>query len=324
MSMSLPVLMPKPMLPSVTAALDANFPLVRLWEAADPEAELAAVAPGIRAVAVAGHATVDAALMERLPRLEIVAGFGVGYDNIDAAWAGRHGIVVTHTPGVLDEEVADTALGLILNAVRQLPAAERYLRAGHWTRQPFPLSASLRGRTAGIFGLGRIGKTIASRCEAFGLKVVYHGRSRQEGVPYPFFPTLAGLAEACDILVAVAPGGAATRNLIDAAVLRALGPDGILINVGRGTVVDEDALVEALRRGTIRGAGLDVFADEPHVPEALLAMDHVVLLPHVGSASQHTRDAMGRLVVDNLVSWAARKGPLTPVPETPWPGTAAP
>lgn len=321
--MTMPVLMPKPMMPSVIAAVEAAFPLIRLWEADDPEATLAAAAPDTRALAVTG-ATVDAALMGRLPRLEIVASFGVGYDNIDAAWAGRHGIVVTHTPDVLNEEVADTALALILNAVRQLPAAERYLRAGHWTERPFPLSSSLRGRTAGIFGLGRIGKAIAARCEAFGLKVVYHGRARQEGVAYPFFPTLAGMADACDILVAVAPGGAATRHLINAPVLEALGPNGILINVGRGSVVDEEALGEALRQGTILGAGLDVFEDEPRVPQALLDLDHVVLLPHVGSASHHTRNAMGQLVVDNLLSWKAGKGPLTPVPETPWRGTAAP
>ncbi len=314
---AMPVLMPKPMLHSVMEALNAAFPVVKLWEAADPEAKLDEVAAEIRAMAV--FATkVDATLMRRLPNLEIVANFGVGYDSVDAAWAGQHGIIVTNTPDVLNEEVADTALALILNAVRQLPAAERYLRAGKWLEKPFALSASLRGRTVGIFGLGRIGKAIAKRCEAFGLTVVYHGRSPQAGVPYLYYPTLSGLAQACDILVVIAPGGEGTRHLVNAEVLEALGPEGILVNVARGSVVDEEALIEALRAGTILGAGLDVFRDEPRVPQALLEMEHVVLLPHVGSASEHTRRAMGQLVVDNLLSWATEKRPLTPVPETPW------
>ncbi len=318
----MPVLMPRPMLPSVTEALEGRVDLVKLWEAPDPERAMAEAAPGIRGVAVS-HGAVDETFMSRLPALEIVASFGVGYDHVDAAWAGRHGIVVTHTPDVLNEEVADTALALMLNAVRQLPAAERHLRAGRWEGGAFPLSRSLRGRTVGIFGLGRIGKAIARRCEAFGLAVVYHGRSPQPGVPYLYYPTLAGMAAACDVLVAIAPGGEATRHAVDAAVLDALGPEGIFVNVARGSVVDEDALIEALRSGKIAGAGLDVFRDEPRVPQALLDMEHVVLLPHVGSASHHTRRAMGQLVVDNLLSWAAGEGPLTPVPETPWPAPSA-
>lgn len=316
----MPVLMPNPMLPTVAEALEGRVALTRLWEAPDPERAIADVAPTLRGLAVVSG-RIDDAFMSRFPKLEIVASFGVGYDHVDAAWAGRHGITVTHTPDVLNEEVADTALALMLNAVRQLPAAERHLRAGRWLEGAFPLSASLRGRTVGILGLGRIGKAIAKRCEAFGLAVVYHGRSPQAGVPYLYYPTLEGMAAACDVLVAIAPGGDGTRHIVDAAVLRALGPEGVLVNVARGSVVDEDALVEALRTGAIAGAGLDVFRDEPHVPQALLDMDHVVLLPHVGSASRHTRRAMGQLVADNLLSWAAGKGPLTPVPETPWPAT---
>lgn len=314
----MPVLMPQPMMPSLVEALEAGVALTKLWEAPDAERAIAEVGPAVRGLAVS-HGRIDGAFMERFPALEIVASFGVGYDHVDAAWAGRHGITVTHTPDVLNEEVADTALALMLNAVRQLPAAERHLRAGRWLEGAFPLSASLRGRTVGILGLGRIGKAIAKRCEAFGLAVVYHGRSPQEGVPYLYYPTLAGMAAACDVLVAIAPGGEGTRHIVDAAVLHALGPEGVLVNVARGSVVDEDALVEALRTGAIAGAGLDVFRDEPRVPQALLDMDHVVLLPHVGSASHHTRRAMGQLVADNLLSWAAGKGPLTPVPETPWP-----
>lgn len=314
------VLMPKPMAPLVVEGLARATDLVKLWEAADPEAALAGVAGDVGAIAVGGHVRADGAFLERFPKLQLVANFGVGYDAIDAAWAEAHGVVVTNTPGVLDEEVADTALGLVLATVRQLPAAERHLRAGKWIDGAFPLSHTLRGRTMGILGLGRIGKAVAKRAEAFGLTVIYHGRRQQQDVSYRYCPTLVGLAEACDILVVITPGGAETRNLVDAEVLKALGPTGILINVARGSVVDEDALVEALRSKTILGAGLDVFAEEPKVPPALLDLDHVVLLPHVGSASHHTRDAMGQLVVDNILCWQADRPPLTPVAETPWQG----
>lgn len=277
---------------------------------------------GVRGVAATGG-TVDAALMDRLPDLEIVANYGVGYDNIDAAEAGRRGIVVTNTPDVLNEEVADTAMGLLLAAVRRLPEADAYLRAGRWLQAPFPLTATLRGRRMGVVGLGRIGKAIARRAEAFGIAVSYHGRRRQPDVPYAYHPTLVGMAEAVDILMVITPGGAETRHLVDANVLKALGPEGVLINVARGSVVDERALIEALRNRTILTAGLDVFENEPQVPPELIAMEHVVLLPHVGSASVHTRNAMGQLVVDNLASWFEGRGPLTPVPETPWPAPAA-
>ncbi|HEX4764900.1 MAG TPA: 2-hydroxyacid dehydrogenase [Lichenihabitans sp.] len=310
------------MAPIVIEGIEKALPLIKLWDAEDPDRALTRLAPDIRAIATGGHSAIDGPFMSRFPKLEIVANFGVGYDSVDAAWAGRHGIVVTNTPGVLDEEVADTAMALVLATVRQLPAAERHLRAGRWLEGNFPLTSTLRGRTLGILGLGRIGKAIASRAEAFGLSVVYHNRRPQPDVPYLYYPTLKGLAEASDILVVVTPGGAGTRNLVDAEVLEALGTTGALINIARGTVVDEEALVAALRQGTIAAAGLDVFADEPRVPQALIDMDHVVLLPHVGSASQHTRDAMGQLVVDNLLSWTAGKGPLTPVVETPWPARA--
>ena len=308
---------------TVIDGLATRTKLIKLWQEPDPEVALAAAAHEIRALAIGVHFAVDAAFMRRFPKLEIVASFGVGYDSIDAKWAGQHGIVVTNTPDVLNEEVADTAMGLILATVRQLPAAERHLRAGHWPKGGFPLSATLRDRTVGILGLGRIGKAIAKRAEAFGLAVVYHGRRPQPGVPYLYCSTVEALAKACDILVVITPGGAETERLVDAAVLEALGPDGILINVARGSVVDEAALIAALQNKTILAAGLDVFENEPNVPRALIDMDHVVLLPHVGSASQHTRAAMGQLVVDNLLSWAADRGPLTPVAETPWSPTTA-
>ena len=300
--------------------IESRAILHRLWLEPDIEAALARIAPNIRAIAATWHSPkIEAKLMARLPRLEIVPSFGVGYDHVDTMWAVEHGIVVTHTPGVLDAETADTAMSLTLMAVRRYPEAERYLRAGHWPKAPFPLSASLRGRTMGILGLGRIGKEIAKRARAFGVDVVYHGRKPQDDAPYLYYPTLLGMAKACDILMVSAPGGAGTRKIVDREVLEALGPNGVLVNIARGSLVDEAALIEALASGKILAAGLDVYENEPQVPEALLKLDNAVLLPHVGSASEPTRLAMANLVVDNLFSWMDGKGPLTPVPETPWP-----
>src|SRR6185503_14961799 len=230
----------------------AGSPLLelhRLWQAPDREAALATLSPRIRALAVAGgHGPVDAALLARFPRLEVVASFGVGYDHVDAAWAGKHGIVVTNTPDVLTEAVADTALGLLLATVRQLPQAERYLRAGKWRERDFPLTPSLRDRTVGILGLGRIGKAIARRLEAMHVPVVYHSRNAQADVPYRHYASLVDMAREVDVLLVITPGGAATRHLVDARVLEALGPDGILINVARGSVVDQQALIAALQQ----------------------------------------------------------------------------
>ena len=313
-------LMLNPMAPLVIDGVAAATTLHRLWLADDKEKTLAEIAPRIQAIASgSGHTRIDGALMSRFPNLKLVACFGVGYDQVDAAWAGKHGIVVTNTPDVLNEEVADTTFGLMLCAVRQMPQADRFVREGRWTKGAFPLTASLRGRTMGILGLGRIGRTIARRAEAFGMKVIYHGRRAQEDAPYNYFPTVTGLARACDILVAITPGGAGTRHLVNAEVLEALGPSGIFINVARGSVCDQQALIAALRDRKILTAGLDVFEDEPNVPKELIEMEHVVLLPHVGSGTNHTRDAMGRLVVDNIVSFSRGAGPLTPVAETPWP-----
>jgi lactate dehydrogenase-like 2-hydroxyacid dehydrogenase len=316
------VLMLAPMMPLVMDEVGRSFTLHRADQAADREAFLSEVGQSIRGIAAGGHARVDGALFDRLPKLEIVSSFGVGYDHVDAAEAGRRGIVVTNTPDVLTDEVADLALGLLLCTVRQLPQSERYLRAGRWLEKPFPLTATLRGRTVGILGLGRIGKAIATRLEAFGLAVAYHGRRRQEDVPYRYYGSLVEMAKAVDVLMVVTPGGAETNRIVNAEVLEALGPQGVLINVARGTVVDEPALIRALADGKILSAGLDVFEEEPKVPAELIAMENVVLLPHVGSASVHTRNAMGQLVVDNLVSWFEGKGPLTPVAETPVPKRA--
>ena len=270
----------------------------------------------VRGIAVCGgHTRIDAPFVELFPRLQIVSSFGVGYDHIDAVTLAKRGIVVTHTPDVLTGEVADLALGLLIATVRQLPQVDRYLREGKWLQKPYPLTATLRGRKVGILGLGRIGKAIARRLEACDLEVEYHGRKPQPDVKHRYHPTLLGLAQSCDVLMVVASGGAETHHLVGKDVLEALGPEGIVINVGRGTVIDEQALVAALRDRKILSAGLDVFEDEPRVPTELIAMDHVVLLPHVGSASVHTRNAMGQLVVDNLVSWFGGKGAVTPVPE---------
>jgi lactate dehydrogenase-like 2-hydroxyacid dehydrogenase len=229
--------------------------------------------------------------------------------------------VVTHTPDVLTEEVADTAVGLLLCTVRELPQAERYVRAGQWLKANYPLSrATLRNRTVGLVGMGRIGLAVARRLEAFGVPVVYHTRNPRTDVSYRHYPKLIDMARAVDTLIVIVPGGDATRNMIDAGILEALGPDGILVNVARGSVIDETALVEALRERKILAAGLDVFVNEPEVPAELLTMDNVVLLPHLGSASVHTREKMDRLLVDNILAWAADRPPLTPVPETPWAG----
>lgn len=313
------VLMLGPLMPPAAQAIEEHFNAHRLFEAGDKQALLAALAPRVRGISGGGHGRIDRAFIDALPSLEIIANFGVGYDYVDAVYAGEKGIIVTNTPDVLNEEVADLTLALLLATVRELPQADRHVRAGHWPAASYALTATLRGRVIGILGLGRIGKAIARRCEGFGLRVVYHGRRQQDGIALPYYADLRAMAHDVDVLIVVAPGGAETSRIVDAEVLRALGPQGILINVARGSLVDEAALIEALRAKTIFAAGLDVFAAEPNVPAALIAMDNVVLLPHVGSGSVATRNAMAQLVADNLISWFAGKGALTPVPETPWP-----
>ncbi len=267
---------------------------------------------------IASMTVISADLMAALPNLEIVANFGVGYDAVDAKHAGSHQIMVTNTPEVLTEEVADTTIGLLLNTVRELSASERYLRDGRWASEGnyrlTPLT--LRGRTVGIFGMGRIGLAIAKRLEAFGVSIAYHNRRQVEGVAYDYYPTLLGLAAAVDTLIVVVPGGAATQHAVNAEVLAALGNTGVLINIGRGSSVDEGALIAALHAGTIAAAGLDVFDNEPNIRADFLNAPNLVLLPHVGSASEFTRKAMADLCVDNLVSWFSGRGAITPVPET--------
>jgi lactate dehydrogenase-like 2-hydroxyacid dehydrogenase len=315
------VLLIGPPKPVIVNGLAAAFNLIRFSDARDRDKFFADTAPRVRGIAVSDTSErVDGGFMACFPRLEIVSSFGVGYDHIDTAWARAHGVTVTNTPDVLTEEVADTALGLLLCTVREFPQAERYLRADKWREKAYPLTkATLRNRTVGLVGMGRIGQTIARRLEAMRVPVVYHSRRPAAGVSYRHYPKLIDMARDVGILLVITPGGATTKNLINAEVLEALGPDGILINMARGSVVDEPALIKALEDKTIMAAGLDVYANEPEVPQELIAMDNVVLFPHLGSASVATRERMDQLVVDNLKAWAAGKAPPTPVAETPWP-----
>src|SRR5262245_33987204 len=301
------------------------FTVHRLGEAKDPDALIKDVAPRVRAIASSVTSEkIDGALMAKLPYLEILSTFGVGYDHVDVKWAAANGVTVTNTPQVLTEEVADTALGLLLCTVREFPQAERYLRAGKWTERAYPLTkATLRDRTVGVVGMGAIGQAIARRLDAMNVPVVYHSRRPATGVRYRHYPNLLDMARDVTILLVITPGGPETKNLINAEVLKALGPDGILINMARGSVVDEEALIQALKDKSILSAGLDVYLREPEVPPELIAMDNIVLFPHLGSASVYTRTQMDQLVVDNLLAWAAGKPPLTPVPETPWRGSRA-
>jgi lactate dehydrogenase-like 2-hydroxyacid dehydrogenase len=278
-------------------------------------AAFAVAAPRIRAIAASGESKVTRELIGKLPALEIVSVFGVGYDGVDVAAARERGIHVTHTPNVLNDEVADLAIGLMLAVARRIPQADRYVREGRWPAGPAPLARKVSGARLGIVGLGRIGKAIAKRAEAFDMSIAYTSRSAKADSPYRFLPTPAALAAEVDFLVVITPGGAGTRKLIDAEVLEALGPEGYLVNVARGSVVDETALIAALQRGAIAGAGLDVFENEPNVPEALRALDNVVLTPHIGSATWQTRHAMSDLAFGNLEAHFGGRPLLSPVPQ---------
>ena len=273
-----------------------------------------------RGMAVTYHTVpADKKSLSHFPKLEIVASFGVGYDHVDSAYAREHNIVVTNTPDVLTEEVADVAMGLLISTLREFVKADRYLRSGLWQTQNYPLERRLAARPQGRHrrhGPHRTGdRTPARSLARAGAPITRAIRS--SAVSYKHYPDLMEMAKAVDTLIVIVPGGASTAKMINADVLKALGPRGVLINVARGSVVDEPALVAALKSGTILAAGLDVFANEPNVPDELKAMQNVVLLPHIGSASVVTRNAMDQLVVDNLKNWFAGKAPLTPVPETP-------
>jgi lactate dehydrogenase-like 2-hydroxyacid dehydrogenase len=304
--------------PLLLAPLQAAFTLHDRLHELDAEA-LAAIGPRVRAIAASGESKVSAELIAQLPALELISVMGVGYDGVDVQAAQARGVVVTHTPGVLNDDVADLAIGLMLCAARQLPAADRYVREGRWPSGPMPLARKMSGARLGLVGMGRIAQAIATRAAAFGMSIAYTARSAKPGLPYDYFPTPAALAAQSDFLMVITPGGAGTRKLINAEVLTALGSSsptkGILVNVARGSVVDEAALIDALEQGVIAGAALDVFEDEPRVPERLRALPHVVLAPHIGSATQATRQAMADLAFGNLREHFAGRPLLSPVPE---------
>jgi lactate dehydrogenase-like 2-hydroxyacid dehydrogenase len=306
------VLAVAPLMPFLMEALRAEYTVHDRIHMSDPAA-FAAVAPRVRAVVANGEAKVPRELIAQLPALEVISVFGVGYDGVDVAAAHERGVPVTNTPEVLNDDVADLAMGLLLAVARRIPQADRFVREGAWARGPIALARKLTGSRLGVVGMGRIGQAIAQRALAFRMEVAYTARSPRSSVNYTYYPDAAALAAAVDFLVVITPGGAATRGMIDARVLQALGPEGYLVNVARGSVVDEPALIDALQRGTIAGAGLDVFANEPNVPEALRAMDNVVLTPHIGSGTRQTREAMGQLTFDNLRAHFAGQPLLTPV-----------
>lgn len=295
--------------------LDAVFQPVLLSDLSDPMVWLETNGADIEYVLTDGHLGVSTDILSRLPNIKAVSSYGVGYDGIDTEETNARGIPVAHTPSVLDEEVATTALLLYLSVLRNFPAQVTHARAGHWeSKGNLPLSRSADGRKIGILGLGRIGKALARKLEPFGAEISYCGRSKQD-VPFTYHQDISEMASSVDALICVAPGGAATHHMVNAEVLKALGADGILVNVGRGSVVDEEALIDALGAGTIAGAGLDVFEYEPHIPEALRSMPNVVVTPHIGSATEETRRAMGNLSVDNLIKHKSTGTMITPVPE---------
>ncbi|WP_310962080.1 2-hydroxyacid dehydrogenase [Nocardioides terrisoli] len=310
------VLQVGPLKPSLAQTLATTYDALVLPEGSERGSFLAEHGAAVTVAVTSGRTGVGTDLMRALPSLGAVVNFGVGYDTTDIAQAVERGILVSNTPDVLTDCVADTALGLTLDVLRGLSAADRYVRRGAWpTEGNFPLMHRVSGKRVGILGLGRIGRAIATRFEAFGCPISYHQRTELSGSNYGYHPTATSLAAAVEILVVATAGGAGTRGLVDRDALVALGPEGYLINIARGSVVDEDALVDLLVEGRLAGAGLDVFAAEPKVPEALLGLDNVVLLPHVGSGTVETRAAMEQLTLDNLASYLAAGRVLTPVPE---------
>jgi lactate dehydrogenase-like 2-hydroxyacid dehydrogenase len=306
--------------PAGDEALARAFTVHRLWDAKDPPVFLEEIGPRIRGLTSPPYPQpIDAELLATMPNLEIISMFAAGYDAVHMPTVQERGIMVTNTPGAAAEETADCAMGLLLSIVREFPRAQSFLRSGQWQKGVrFPRTMSLRNRTVGILGFGRIGKAIAERCKGFGLEVVYHGRSEQPDVPYRFYSTVLEMALDVDILFIAAPGTPETDNMVNTEILAALGPKAILVNVGRGNIVDEPALITALKDQTIFGAGLDVFANEPLVSSDLMELENALVLPHIGGASIHSWTTMCKMMVDNLTSWFSGNGPVTPVPETPF------
>jgi lactate dehydrogenase-like 2-hydroxyacid dehydrogenase len=308
------VLQMMPITPNIQAQADDAFALRKLWQAADARAFVGEVAPRVRAVLTNGIIGADRALIQVLPELEIIGVYGVGVDAVDLATAKARGVRVTNTPDVLTIGVAELGMALLLDLARRVAYNDRYVRAGRWSTEGDPvLSNSVAGKRMGILGLGRIGRAVARRAEAFDMAICYHGRTRRDEIAYEYVPDLVAMARAVDCLMVTCLGGPTTTGLVSREVIDALGPKGWLINVARGSVIDQPALVEALVGGRLGGAGLDVFAGEPEVPDALLGLDNVILQPHQASATWETRDAMGQLVVDNLKAHFAGRPLPTPV-----------
>jgi lactate dehydrogenase-like 2-hydroxyacid dehydrogenase len=307
------ILVTGPMYPPTLEKLDTTYTTHKLFKASDRAALLAEVSDRITAVASSNSGGIDGATISKLPKLKVISHFGVGYDTVDVPAAKARGITVTNTPDVLTEEVADLAMGLLYATVRRIPQGDRYVRDGKWLKGSMALTESLQGKTLGIIGMGRIGQAIAKRALASNMKIAYQGPRRKADLPYAYHADPVSLAKSTGYIMIACPGGEATRGLVSRAVIDAVGPKGFIVNIARGSVVDEPALLEALQQNRIAGAGLDVFADEPRVPEAFFALDNVVLQPHVASATHQTRAAMGQLVIDNLAAHFAGKPLLTPI-----------
>jgi hydroxypyruvate reductase len=302
-----------PMYPPTLAELEQTYSAHRLWTAPDKDALVASLADKITAVASSNSGGINGATIAKLPNLRTIAHFGVGYDTVDVDAARARKIAVTNTPDVLTDEVADLAIALMLAAVRKVPQGDRYVREGKWLKGAMALTESVQGKTVGIVGMGRIGRAIAKRAEAFGVKLAYQGPNKKKDLNWPYYRDPVELARNSDILIVACPGGEATRGLVSREVIEAIGPKGTLVNIARGSVIDEPALIEALQSGKLGHAGLDVFADEPRVPQAFMSMENVVLQPHVASATHQTRQAMGQLVIDNLAAHFAGKPLVTPI-----------
>lgn len=299
-------------MPDVEDLMAKNFNLSRYWQAGD-KAQFLADRAGTRFISTDGHYGCSAAIMDALPKLEIIACNGIGTDAIDLAAAKARGIFVTNTPDIINDAAAELALGLMLALARRIVDADQFIRAGKWLNGGYPLATELTGAKIGILGLGHIGKEVALRAEAFKMQVSYYGRTRQADQPYPYYDNLLDMAQQVDWLVACLPGGDETEGLLDRKVLEALGPNGSIVNIGRGSLIDEPVMIEMLKSGALAGAALDVFAEEPKMSEELWSMSNVVLSPHQGSATLKTRMAMGDLMVRNLKAIQSGKPAITPV-----------
>ncbi|HPD83193.1 MAG: 2-hydroxyacid dehydrogenase [Alphaproteobacteria bacterium] len=293
--------------------LEDHFDIIKLWQEKDPEAAIQEHKDNIVAINCTIGQFITEKIIAALPNLKIIATFSVGFDHIDVKAAQKRGVAVTNTPDVLCAETADTGMALLLATAKRVVEGDMYVRVGKWLNGDMPLGVSLANKTVGIVGLGGIGSKVAKRCEAFEMNIVYYGPREKSEYSYPYYADLTEMAKICDFLILTCPGGEATANLVDAHVLDALGPKGILINIARGSVVDQPALIAALQGRRIAAAGLDVYNNEPHVPEEFISMDNVVLLPHIGSATVETRQAMGQLVVDNILAHINGKSLLTEV-----------